>query len=86
MLCLLHELTFYNIGKIQVKNMGNQKCIFFCHLQSKVETLEFLLLCLHFHPIIRDCYLDCFFAFFTVNLWRIFLGFKPFFIIISLKF
>ena len=63
MLCLLHELTFYNIGKIQVKDMGNQKCIFFCHLQSKVETLEFLLLCLHFHPIIRDFYLDCFLPF-----------------------
>ena len=43
MLCLLHELTFYDIGKIQEKNMGNLKCIFFCHLQSKVETLEFLL-------------------------------------------
>ena len=72
--------NFYNIEKVQVKKkIGNQKYIFFCLLQT---TKEFLLICLHFYSIIRDCF-RLFFALFTVNLWRIFLAFKTFFIIFA---
>ena len=78
--------NFYNIEKVQVKKNRKSEIHFLLSSTNHKAPLEFLLLCLHFYPIIRDCF-RLFFALFTVNLWRIFfLAFKTFFIIFILKF
>ena len=70
-LCLLHDLTFYNIEKIQLKKIGNQKYIFFCPLQTTKQPWIFF--------FYQRLLFGLFFALFTVNLWRIFFGFQNLF-------